>query len=562
MPLRSRPAPLVVLLLAACGPAPASVDTGPHYATSFTEVTLDATASAPFALAVEACAGLQNRALGGSVYVTADESDADWLPTLGLAPAQTLSAEDYLTSCLTDVHDCVRYDYASQHAILPAILTAASALGAVPMDTGVPGTCGNVVLDATSDFAGLDTPEAATRHVFEAYGADTTGLAMLNPGFDPNTSDPSNPPLTLDMPPDTVDFVFSERLFALFLVNGCIAGNPENTLLDEIVNAGNWATPLPVYGYNDSWLVGGYLYEAQTRCLDSRNMGAIASKTGNLSFFSTRRAPITSSDEVVPDEAESVDYDPGTTFVAFVVGDGDNVDYVLSKRNTWIEDRLSTCATTPDACPPLTWSLSPHLPTLAPDILDWYSTMSHQTGKDWFTLPPSGDLYAYPSSFDEDDQARFAAATEADARLYGVHGTVHWDWFDSWDDALATFLPRYADAGVIQGVVPVNVPYTVDPFPDWPPDQEYTVLDGAVVVFRPHEWRGVDGADEFTPTPQQMADTLAAAPPGSVMAVYMTSDGGLDLANSLEPLTALLPATVRLVGLDTASRLALEASGE
>ena len=78
-------------------------------------------------------------------------------------------------------------------------------------------------------------------------------------------------------------------------------------------------------------------------------------------------------------------------------------------------------------------------------------------------------------------------------------------------------------------------------------------------MFRPREWRGVDGADAFTLTPDQMAADLAAAPPGTVTAIYMTSDGGLDLSNSVVPLAALLPDTVQLVTVDTAARLALEA---
>jgi len=94
-----------------------------------------------------------------------------------------------------------------------------------------------------------------------------------------------------------------------------------------------WPTPVAVYGYNSSWLVaGGYLHEAQTRCLDSRNMGAVASEANNLSFFETRAAPIRASGVVRPNAPESVTYDPARTYVALVVGDGDNIAYALSTR--------------------------------------------------------------------------------------------------------------------------------------------------------------------------------------------------------------------------------------
>ncbi len=56
-----------------------------------------------------------------------------------------------------------------------------------------------------------------------------------------------------------------------------------------------------------------------------------------------------------------------------------------------------------------------------------------------------------------------------------------------------------------------------------------------------------------------MAKELGAYPRGTVAYVYMTSDGGLNLANSFLPMVKKLPAHVRLVSADTATRLALQA---
>ena len=65
---RARPLPLALLLLAcAC-------DRGPRYAESFTVVHIRAGDNVATQLAVHACAGLQNRRLGGSIFV---QTDAD-----------------------------------------------------------------------------------------------------------------------------------------------------------------------------------------------------------------------------------------------------------------------------------------------------------------------------------------------------------------------------------------------------------------------------------------------------------------------------------------------------
>ncbi len=554
---------LIIAFTLSCGDdGSARGDAVVRYASEFTVVEIDPDASATLQLAVQACAGLNNRELGGSIYIQMEAHDEQWLDELDLEPNDVVNALDFLDACVAEFQSCVRYSYDDQQELLPSILTVAAALDAVPLDVGLTVACGDVAFDATLEFEERNTPYLATKYVFENYIEQTTGLAMLNPGYNLHDSDLSNPELTRDMPSAMVDFVFSQKLFVVFLVNGCVNSNPENELLYDIVNDGHWPTPLGVYGYNNSWLVGGYLYEAQTQCLDSRNMGAIPTETGNLSFFSTRRPPILDANELEQNDPEDVEYDPSKTYVAFVVGDGDNVRFIMTTRNEWLRQRLSDCEQIDNSCEPITWSISPHLARIAPDVLEWYYESSHQTGRDYFILPPSGHLYAYPTSLNEEDQDRFVSATEQDARVLGVNSTVHWDWFDTWKRAEDHFLPKYARAeGVIRGVFPVNVPYMSPTFTWWPSDRFFNVLAGEdgseVVVFRPRQWRGIDNSDEFFLSPQNMAQELGNYPPGTITWVYMTSDGGLNLENSFMELVKLLPSHVQLVSADTAARLAL-----
>ena len=536
-----------------------------NVAEEFTAVELDSDAPATLKLAIRACSGLYNRTLGGSIYVKEESHDEEWLEELGLEPKETVAALDFLDTCTTEFPACVRYSYDVQQKLLPNILTIASALDAVPLDVEMSDSCSDIAFDAFIELAEYDTPYLATEYVFEHYADQTTGLAMVNPGYNTHDSNVADPELTDDIRSSVVDFVFSKKLFAVFLVNGCREESSERELLHNIVNAGYWSSPIGVYGYNNSWMVmGGYIYEAQTLCLDSRNMGAIPTMTGNLSFFSTRRAPIQDVNELQRNDPEEIEYDPQKTYVAFVIGDGDNIRFIMSTRNVWLRQRLEDCEKAENSCAPISWSISPHLATLAPDILEWYHEKTRQTGKDYFILPPSGHLYAYPSSLNTQDQDRFVTATERDANLLGIHSTVHWDWSGTWDDAENIFLPKYARSdGVIRGIFPVNVPYLLPTFPWWPDEWFYNILTGKdggeVVVFRPREWRGIDDSDEFFLSPQNMADELANYPKGTVAWVYMTSDGGLSLENSFMEMVKILPSHVQLVSADSAAKLALEA---
>jgi len=528
-------------------------------------------------LAVQACAGLYNRETGGSVYTRRRENDDRWLDELNLTPGKIITdARSFLDTCLADFPSCVRYDYDSQQHLIPNIITVGAVLGAVPLDEDMGATCSNVLFDAVAAFESRNTPCLATRYVYDTYVDDTTGWAMLNPGFEvrPETiPELWDPPIVRDVDPFLVDFVFSQKLFVTFLVNGCIGGTEESALLNEMAAVNPWPKPIGVYGYANYWHIGGDIFESQTLCSASRNMGAIPSEVYNLSFFSTMREPITDPDEIQPNPLEDIGYDPDKTYVAFLVGDGDNTAFIMDSRAEWMRQRTEDCAAGEDSCPPLTWTVSPHLPRLAPDVLKWYYARSHETGKDYFALPPSGHLYALPASMEETSvQDQFVAATERDARLLGTRSTVDWEWLGTWRTAEETFLPRYArKEGAIKGVFPVNVPYMI-PIVTWKPGQFFKVIEGQdggkVVLFRPREWRGVDGGggilgfeQEFFLTPESMAAELGGYPRGTVAGVYMTSDGGLNLRNSVMELLKFLPEHVALVSADTATRLALEASG-
>lgn len=191
------------------------------------------------------------------------------------------------------------------------------------------------------------------------------------------------------------------------------------------------------------------MFEAQTLCVKEHNLGlACTSGVDNLSFFS-RRSRITKP--LKQNLAPLMPYNKSKTYIALVVGDGDNMLYDKVSRFEWFHQRLAHCEQDPSykGCFPLLWTLSPHLLHLAPEMIEWYYNASYRTKSDYFVLPPSGDLYSYPSLFSDANQATFVANTEDDCTLMDCAGTTAWEFMFTWGNAIENYFPRYAAKGVI-----------------------------------------------------------------------------------------------------------------
>lgn len=543
----------------------------------------------PTLLAVQVCAGLYNRgasanASAPAAYTLMRSEDATWLqllsPSIPWPPTVTPIAA-FLAACLAPGGPAsggtLRYSYAAQQELVPNVLTLAAVLAAVPLEDGSPyapppGT--PVAYDVLEQWAGWRSINA-TRFMFIAYGNSTTGLAKMNPGWDVHGAQPLNPPLSQSPDVSLGDWIVSQRLFNFFLLNGCIPGTEEHALMEELALA--WPSPVAVWGYDDTYAVAGYIFEAETTCVSSHNLGQIATVgVNNLAFYALA-PPITAP--LLQNTAPAVEFNASRTYITFVVGDGDNIDFVKGSRFNWMQQRLSACAGAAQeaassdlaaarraraACPPLAWTISPHLATAAPDMLRWYYTSSYTTGVDYFTLPPSGHLYAYPALMQPADQAAFVAATEADATLLNASSTVEWEFVGTWASAIKDYLPRYAARGIVRGLFAVNVPYML-PVDEFAADEFYKVLKSptspsSTVLFRPFEWRGTSGSADpalhpFLLSAAEMAAKINAFAP-TVTHIYLTSDGGAQLSD-LSDLAALLDEHVEIVAPGAAADLAL-----
>ena len=528
-------------------------------------------------LAVQVCAGLMNRspALSGFAYTLMHPEDSAWLAIVqpGAAPAPTPIAP-FLARCLAIpglVTGYIRYNFSAQQVTVPNLLTLAAVLDAVPLEPGSPHLPPALPLayDALALWANWSALQA-TAYMFATHSNKTATLAKMNPGLDVHAH-PLDPPLTLLPDLSLADFVVSQRLFNFFLAQGCIPGTAEHALMEDMAQSGPWPRPIAVYGYDDTLpLFGGDTFEAETNCVAEHSMGQIASTgVNNLAFFSSHAPPLTAPllqpPPVLPPGAP---FNASASYVTLVVGDGDNLAMVKSSRFAWFQARVAACgggaagAAGAAACYPLSWTLSPALQRDAPELAQWYFSGAARTQRDYFVLPPSGHLYAYPGSLQPQDAQAFVRATEGDAALYNASASVDWEWVGTWGRTIANFTPRYAERGVITALFAVNVPFLL-PIAEFGAGEEFKVLGGGrVVLFQGNEWRGDSGAatpglHPFLRNASEVAAGLLGAPRGTVSAIYLTSDGGGSVG-MLDQLAQLLEGThVQVVDAGTLSRMAI-----
>lgn len=527
----------------------------------------------PTQVAVQVCAGLFNRntsANASTAYTLLAHPDYDefWLSVVqntSRPPLPTptyVSPAQFLAACLAASGPAagarLRWNATAQKAVAPELLTVAAVLDAVPLEDGDPAAVGTrIVFDAVERWAGFNESDAV-QYIFNHYINATTGMAMMDPGYGDQRQHPFRPPITGHLDPGLIDYIVGARLFNFFLYQGCVPDTPEHGLFAAIANHSGWPRPLAVLGYNDAYPVAGDLFEAETLCTRAHNLGQISTwGVNNLAFFS-RFPPVTTPLPQNPPVNVS-GYSSNRTYITLVVGDGDSIGDVRGPRRQWMSTRVASCQANYSLCYPLVWSFSPHPAHFAPVFTRWFFLQSHLTGRDYFMLPPSGHLYSYPGMIRDDAaQWQYVNATEADAQLYSTDATVDWEWFTAWRQSFENYYPKYAVHGIIRGVFPVNVPYMF-PVGEFSKGEFYKIVGksksnireaassdgGGTVVFRPREWRGPSGGNNFThPEYKSVAEMAAEVndyPRGTVTFIYMTSDGGANLTDYDGLVANLLP---------------------
>ena len=222
--------------------------------------------------------------------------------------------------------------------------------------------------------------------------------------------------------------------------------------------------------------------------------------------------------------------------------------------------------TAENSCFPLVWTISPQLVTHAPQLIEWWYEEVKTTGNDYFVLPPSGDLYSYPGQMSDDDQHFYKDRMQELAKIMNISGTIHWEFpvsGSTWGDALSYFEKYTKDEEKgITGFHCVNVPY-FEPILEIFGTKDKKILGdkSKVVLFKSYEWRGVDGKLNAK-SPANLADTINGYKAGSVKSVYITSDGGLAMADIFELVGKLDNEKIVIVNQEQLTEMALSAAGE
>lgn len=135
---------------------------------------------------------------------------------------------------------------------------------------------------------------------------------------------------------------------------------------------------------------------------------------------------------------------PGERIIAFVMSDGDNVQWLL---NSFTEEGRGWWASPRRGRIPMTWEMAPLLAELAPRVLAWFYSRATAGGGDDFVAGPSGHGYFFPGVAGRDLPALAQQAARASLRAQLPFVTVL-NAGGSMDDARA-FLAQPGVHGVL-----------------------------------------------------------------------------------------------------------------
>ena len=194
-------------------------------------------------LTVQVCTGLYNRESNfGGVYTFMDQTDRDWLLDIeGVTDPEVTDITVFINKCLSTYNGYILYDYKTQQALIPNLITFASINNVTLLDVGSVSTydssSSTVLFDASVEWLDFN-PLMSSKYVYN-YVNDTTTLSWMNPGYD-NFANPSDPPLTQDPKLGLTDYIVKERIFNIYINDACIPNTPEYEFMSMMVNNNPW----------------------------------------------------------------------------------------------------------------------------------------------------------------------------------------------------------------------------------------------------------------------------------------------------------------------------------
>jgi hypothetical protein len=174
--------------------------------------------------------------------------------------------------------------------------------------------------------------------------------------------------------------------------------------------------------------------------------------------------------------------------------------------------------------------------------MHWYYSQAAFSGVDWFIMPPSGTLYAYPALMPDAVRHAFVKRQSAQAVLMNTSGSIDWELLLTWMWAFRDYFPLYS-GGPVKAFFLNNVPWLA-PIESMNSTVLWVTKD--VVLFKPaFNWDpGAPGSGDPV-GPKEIAAKINALPRGVPHYVYIIQNTPPD---DIFEMVSLLEDHVNLVG--------------
>jgi len=331
-----------------------------------------------------------------------------WLKETGIQHTAATGVQNLIRELEGYLVGYILYDQQNNPDSLNIATSLAGVKAAVPVDVSI-----------ESETAGLAKVLDVSKMTYDQFWSSHQGDMSTNLAVELDPIPGDSQPTVYSGPRD---FAAKSRAAVFYGNTGSPLGARDRVMRHLV-------EPAPIFGWGPTDSMGEYAFIKDVG--GNGGFYVAANWARNLSVLSS----LAVEPKPVPAPRPRPVYTPGKRYVAFIMSDGDNLQWILNRGNDpqwWGSTVRGTL--------PIGWTIPPALYYLAPTV--WNYLVRTSTGEDGFVVGPSGIGYRFgnvsdnPKAFSDQCACLNAFMRDSGVQTVSIFGYDNWNTTEYWQPYL------------------------------------------------------------------------------------------------------------------------------